>query len=92
MNYQLLYQWETLLAAYLPCLNGWQSANVALFSYGIIKAESCQPEGMARQVNCGEAVAVISGQRPIAVGNILYAKEWLGDPRLGSRPGNVVSG
>ena len=56
MNYQLLDQWETLLTAHLPCLNGWQSANVALFSYGIILAESCQQEEVARQVSCGEVV------------------------------------
>jgi hypothetical protein len=38
-------------------LNSWQQANVALFSYGIIRAESCQQESVARQVSCGEAVA-----------------------------------
>ena len=49
MNYELLYQWEELLAAHLPALNGWQRANVALFSYGIIQAESCQQGAVARQ-------------------------------------------
>ena len=57
MNYQLLYQWEQLLAEHLPCLNSWQQANVALFSYGIVRAESCQQATVARQVSCGEAVA-----------------------------------
>jgi hypothetical protein len=56
MNYALLYQWETLLAGHLPSLNGWQRANIALFSYGVIRAESCQQETVARQVSCGEAV------------------------------------
>ncbi len=56
MNYQLLYQWETLLSAHMPCFNGWQRANVALFSYGIMRAESCQQGEVARQVSCGEAV------------------------------------
>jgi hypothetical protein len=56
MNYPLLYQWEELLSAHLSCLNSWQRANVALFSYGIIRAESCQQGSVARQVSCGERV------------------------------------
>jgi hypothetical protein len=56
MNYALLYQWEQLLSAHLPSLNSWQRANVALFSYGIVKAESCQQGAVARQVSCGEQV------------------------------------
>lgn len=56
MNYQLLYQWETLLSAHLPSLNRWQQANVALFSYGVIQAEACQQGAIARQVSCGEQV------------------------------------
>jgi hypothetical protein len=56
MNYELLYQWEELLAAHLPALNGWQRANVALFSYGIMEAESCQQGAVARQVSCAEQV------------------------------------
>lgn len=57
MNYTLLYQWQELLAGHLPCLNSWQLANVALFSYGVILAESCQQEEVGRQVSCGELVA-----------------------------------
>src|SRR5512139_1238520 len=56
MNYPLLYQWEQLLAGRLRSLNSWQQANVALFSYGIMRAESCQQGRVARQVSCGEAV------------------------------------
>lgn len=56
MNYPLLYQWETLLAGRLKCLNSWQRANVALFSYGIMRAESCQQGAVARQVSCGETI------------------------------------
>lgn len=57
MNYPLLYQWEQELAGRLGCLNSWQQANVALFSYGIMCAESCQQATVARQVSCGEKVA-----------------------------------
>jgi hypothetical protein len=56
MNHRLLYQLEQLIAAHLTCLNSWQRANVALFSYGVIRAESCQQGAVARQVSCGERV------------------------------------
>jgi hypothetical protein len=56
MNYQLLYQLEEMLSAHLPCLNSWQQQNVALFSYGVILAESCQQGEIARQVSCAEQV------------------------------------
>lgn len=56
MNYDLLYQLETMLSAHLSSLNSWQQANVALFSYGVIQAEGCQQGEIARQVSCGERV------------------------------------
>jgi hypothetical protein len=56
MNYPLLYQWEQLVTSHLPCLNSWQGANVALFSYGVLRAESCQQGSIARQVSCVETV------------------------------------
>ena len=56
MNYKLLYQFEPILSAHLPCLKGWQQANVALFSYGVIQAESCQQGAIARAVSCAEQV------------------------------------
>lgn len=56
MNYKLLYQLETMLSAQMPSLNSWQQANVALFSYGVIRAESCQQGTIARAVSCGEQV------------------------------------
>lgn len=57
MNLKLLYQWSEELANYLPSLNSWQVANVALFSLGVIRAQHCQQEALARQVSCGEKVA-----------------------------------
>lgn len=56
MNYKLLYQFEQVLSAHLPCLNSWQQANVALFSYGVIQAESCQQGAIARAVSSAEQV------------------------------------
>lgn len=56
MNYPLLYQWERLLSAHLPGFNSWQRANVALFSYGVIQAKSCQQGAIAQATSCGEQV------------------------------------
>lgn len=50
MNYNVMYQWQEEIATHLPCLNSWQKTNVALYSLGIIKAESCQQQRVARQV------------------------------------------
>lgn len=60
MNYKLLYQWGEELASRIPSLNAWQIENVALFSLGVIRAESCQQEEVARQVSCGEQVSSTS--------------------------------
>ncbi len=56
MNEKLLYQWTEEIATNFPELNTWQVENMALFSYGVIKAESCQQGEVARQVSCGEQV------------------------------------
>lgn len=56
MNYQLLYQLEEMLSAHLPCFNSWQQQNVALFTYGVIEAESSQQGKIARTVSCAEQV------------------------------------
>ena len=41
---------------HLPSLNSWQVENLALFSYGVIEAESSQQMKIARKVVCGEQV------------------------------------
>jgi hypothetical protein len=56
MNFKLLYQWQNEIAKHLGSLNSWQVENVALFSYGLIRAESCQQGSVARQVSCQEKV------------------------------------
>lgn len=56
MNYTLLYQMETMVAAHFSSLNSWQQQNVALFAYGVIATENCQQGKLARAVSCGEAV------------------------------------
>lgn len=56
MSYPVLYQWKEEIAKRLPCLNSWQVENVGLFSIGIMRAESCQQQQVARQVATGEKV------------------------------------
>jgi hypothetical protein len=56
MNEKLLYQWTNEIATHFSGLNTWQVDNIALFSYGVIQAESCQQAEVARQVSCGERV------------------------------------
>lgn len=57
MNPSVLYQWNEEIAMHMPSLNSWQAENVALFSYGVVLAESSQQMKIARQVACGEQVA-----------------------------------
>lgn len=57
MPQNILYQWETEIAKHLPSLNSWQVANVALFSYGVVQAESSQQTKICRRLSA-------YGQRP----------------------------
>ena len=56
MSYPVLYQWTQTIGKQLPCLNSWQVANVGLFSIGVMRAESCQQEQVARQIATGEKI------------------------------------
>lgn len=60
MNLEILYQWREEIARHLPSLNSWQVDNVALFTQGIIHAESSQQETIARKVVCGERTSSAS--------------------------------
>jgi hypothetical protein len=82
MNGELLYQWTNEIATYLPCLNSWQVTNVALLSYGVIRAESCQQSQVARQVSCGEQVesACRRWRRFLDNGNFplqAFVRDWI---------------
>src|SRR5258708_5817062 len=83
MNHELLYQWEQEIALQLPSLNCWQAANVALMSYGVLKAEGSQQQKIARQMRGREKVA--SGSRRIrrflsnkSLDMGAFFKEWSG--------------
>ena len=56
MNQEILYQWSDEIAKRFSCLNSWQINNVALFSQGIIEAENCQLQKIARKVAIEEQV------------------------------------
>jgi hypothetical protein len=81
MNNAVLYQWEQEIAVQLPSLNRWQAANVALMSYGVVKAEGSQQQKIARQMREREKVA--SGTRRIrrflsnkCLDMAAFFKEW----------------
>ena len=75
MNLKVLYQWTEELARHLPNLNGWQVANLALFSYGVVLAGSSQQMAMARQVACGEKVASAVKRLQRFIGNEKWCNE-----------------
>lgn len=54
MSSQVLYQWTEEIASHLNSLNSWQKANLARFSYGVVKAASCQQRKVALALNEGE--------------------------------------
>jgi Transposase DDE domain len=76
MNCPLLYQWEQTMAIKLPSLNTWQRANVALFSYGVLLAESCRQDEVARQVSCGERVDSTTRRWRRFLDNSAFPLQW----------------
>jgi hypothetical protein len=50
MPTSLLYQWENEIASHFPGLNSWQQSNLALFSYGVMRAKSCQQRAVSVQL------------------------------------------
>ena len=81
MNHSILYQWEQEIAAHIPSLNSWQAANVALMSYGVMKAEGAQQQKVARHMRGREKVASASRRIRRFVSNkgldmAAFFKEW----------------
>jgi hypothetical protein len=59
MSPNILYQWESEIARHLLSLNSWQVANVALLSYGVVKAKSSQQMAICQQLGeYGEAASL----------------------------------
>ena len=69
MNYPVLYQWTEEIANHFETLNVWQVGNVALFSLGVMKAQSSRQQAIARQVVCGERVDSAARRLRRFVGN-----------------------
>jgi hypothetical protein len=83
MNLKVLYQWEQTIAEHLPSLNTWQAANVALMSYGVMKAEGSQQQKVARQMRGREKIDSASRRirRFLAnkhVSMAAFFREWVG--------------
>jgi len=51
MSLKQVYRWSQEIANQLPSLSVWQQKNVALFSVGMIEAESCQQRAIARKLH-----------------------------------------
>jgi hypothetical protein len=56
MNEKVLYQWEAEIKTHIPSLKSWQASNVALLSYGVMKAEGSQQQKVARHMRGREKV------------------------------------
>lgn len=95
MNEKLLYQWSDEIASQLPSLNSWQIENVALFSYGVIQAESCQQGGVSRRVSSGEKVESTSRRWRRFLNNAhfpleAFFKDWSGWVSQGVRTRQIT--
>lgn len=51
MNLPLLYQWEALVDKAFPRLGRWQKLALALFSYGVVLAHSCNLNRVAQHLS-----------------------------------------
>lgn len=50
MNLQIMYQFSEEIAIQMPSLNKWQRDNLAIFSLGVVEAESCIQGKVARRL------------------------------------------
>lgn len=50
MNQQLMYQFSQEIAIQMPSLNKWQRDNLAIFSLGVVQAESCIQGKVAKRL------------------------------------------
>jgi hypothetical protein len=50
MNSPILYQWNEMIDKAFPKMGRWQKRMLALFSYGVVLAQSCTLSTVARQI------------------------------------------
>lgn len=72
MNLSLLYQWTQRLDKHFGKLGRWQVVGMALFSYGMILAQSCRLSRVAMHLTNGQQAG--SMERRL--------QRWLANPRL----------
>jgi hypothetical protein len=75
-NMPLLYQWNEMIDKRFPTLGRWQKRTLALFSYGILLAQSCTLSKVSQQVS-GKAESS-SVERQL--------QRWLANDRLILKP------
>ncbi len=73
MNSPLLYQWMDELAKRFPELGRWQVLGLALFSYGVVFAQSCTLSRVALHLS--------AGRNPLSMERRL--QRWLANAHLG---------
>lgn len=76
MNSAILYQWNEMIDKAFPHLGRWQKLTLALFSYGVLRAQSCTLSTVCRHLSgCAEASSL---ERRL--------QRWLGNERLLLQP------
>jgi hypothetical protein len=76
MNSQLLYQWTTQIDKAFTGLGRWQKVTLALFSYGVVLAQSCTLSRVALHLSKGQPSSTMERrlQRWIANGGLSVEK------------------
>lgn len=78
MNSKLLYQWEGEIASHLPSLNKWQQRNMAMFSQGVVEAQSCVERQIAAHVtNSGEEKSMERRLQRFIANDKLAVQTWM---------------
>lgn len=73
MNSQLLYQWSAKIDKAFSGLGRWQKVTLALFSYGVVLAQSCRLSRVALHLSRGKASSTLERR----------VQRWIANRRLG---------
>jgi hypothetical protein len=57
MNSPVLYQWSEMIDKAFPPLGRWQKLTLALFSYGVLHAQSCTLSKVCQHVTGRASIA-----------------------------------
>jgi Transposase DDE domain len=80
MNSALLYQWTQEIDKHFGGMGRWQIIGLALFSYGVVLAESCRLNRVARALTGGRGTASLERRLERWLANDRWRMEaqWLG--------------